>query len=133
MIAVDTSAVIAVLRLEPDADRFIRRMVEAEACAMSAVSYFEASMVLTGRTRHAAEWRSLDELVRSIGIQIIPFDVELTSLARQGFLRFGKGRHPAGLNLGDCAAYALAKARSLPLLYKGMDFAKTDLAPALPP
>ena len=74
----------------------------------------------------------LPNLLERVGIEIVPFDRGLADQARSAFLRFGKGRHPAGLNMGDCAAYALAKSRGLPLLYKGGDFARTDVASALP-
>jgi ribonuclease VapC len=128
---IDTSAVMAVLRMEPDEDRFSRAIADAETCLMSAVNFHEACLVLAGRYRGPFAWRRLDDLVERSEIQIIPFDRDLAHVAREAFLRFGKGRHPAALNLGDCAAYALAKARNLPLLFKGDDFAKTDVAAAI--
>ncbi len=88
-------------------------------------------MVVAGRTADAATWRNLDALISVFSIEIVPYTEELALIAREAFLRFGKGRHPARLNSGDCASYALAKARKLPLLFKGGDFARTDIVPAL--
>ena len=84
-------------------------------------------MVLAARTGSASSWAELDALIARARMQVIAQDVELVGLARDAFLRFGKGRHPAALNLGDCASYALAKFRNLPLLFKGEDFPRTDL------
>lgn len=130
MIAVDTSAIIAVLKREPDAERFETALMGAEVCVLSAVSLFEASLVVIGRAPPDAA-RALDALLQKYGIEIVPFGAELAAIARDAFVRFGKGRHPAGLNMGDCAAYALAKAHDLPLLFKGDDFSQTDVRPAL--
>jgi len=106
VIVIDSSALIAILRREPEADRFLCVIAAADGCLLSSVGLLETSMVLAGRTGEQAR------------------------LAREAFLRFGKGRHPAALNLGDCAAYALARSRVLPLLFKGEDFVRTDLLPA---
>lgn len=132
MIAVDTSAFIAVLRLEPEAQAFLRRMRGAAAVSMSAVSVQEASMVLAGRLADEASWLELDRILRDLEVEIVAHSAELVRIAREAFLRFGKGRHPARLNFGDCASYALAKKYDIPLLFKGTDFAKTDIVPALP-
>jgi ribonuclease VapC len=131
VIAVHTSAIIAILRLEPEAGAFSRRMEEAAAVSMSAVSLQEASMVLAGRQSDAAAWSELDHILRDMEVEIIPHDAELVRIAREAFLRFGKGRHPARLNCGDCASYALAKKYGIPLLFKGTDFTKTDIVAAL--
>ncbi|HET7882055.1 MAG TPA: type II toxin-antitoxin system VapC family toxin, partial [Acetobacteraceae bacterium] len=131
MIAVDTSALIAILFAETDADAIQRRMSVAPAC-LSAVSFQEASMVLAGRLRDETVWQELDEFIRDAPIEIVAHDRELAEISRLAFIRFGKGRHPARLNRGDCAAYALAKKRGIPLLFKGSDFAHTDIVPALP-
>jgi ribonuclease VapC len=88
-------------------------------------------MVLAGRTGDAAIWTELDELIARAAIEVVAHDAELAACARGAFLRYGKGRHRAGLNLGDCASYALAKGRELPLLFKGDDFAATDLTAAV--
>ena len=86
-------------------------------------------MVMIGRGAPGAA-DGLDALVRRRGIEIVPFDQEQALGSRAAFIRFGKGRHPAGLNFGDCFTYALAKVRAEPLLFKGDDFARTDLRPA---
>lgn len=130
MIAVDTSALIAILFLEPDAEAFQHRLSLEDVC-LSAVSLQEASMVLAGRLRDETAWEELDDLVRITPIEVVGNDRILAELSRLAFLRFGKGRHPAALNFGDCASYALAKHRDIPLLFKGTDFAKTDIVPAL--
>ncbi len=128
MIVVDSSALIAILRREPEADHFLQAIAEADGCMLSSVSLLETSMVLAGRTGDATAWAELDVLIARAGMQVVAQDAELAEAARQAFLRYGKGRHSAALNLGDCASYALAKARSLPLLSKGNDFPRTDLS-----
>ncbi len=131
MIAVDSSALIAILRREAEADAFIQVVARAGGCLISAVSYLETSMVLAGRTGSATTWSGLDTLIARAGMEVVPQDRQLATAARQAFLHYGKGRHPAALNLGDCATYALAKNQDLPLLFKGDDFTHTDLTPAL--
>lgn len=127
MIAVDSSALVAILRREPEADRFLTIIAEADGCVLSSVSLLETSMVLAGRSGDAASWAELDALIARAGMQVMAQDAGLAEAARNAFLQFGKSRHPAALNLGDCASYALAKARGLPLLSKGNDFPRTDL------
>jgi ribonuclease VapC len=131
VIAVDTSALIAMIFGEPDADLY-RYRIAAEPACLSAVSLQEASMVLAGRLRDAIAWMALDELIHNAPVQVMPHDRKLAEIARDAFLRFGKGRHPARLNFGDCASYALAKWLGVPLLFKGTNFARTDIVPALP-
>lgn len=131
MIAVDTSALIAILFLEPEAEAFLHRLSMEEVC-LSAVSLQEASMVLAGRIRDETAWEELDALVRTTPIEVVGHDRSLAELSRLALVRFGKGPHPAALNWGDCVSYALAKHRDIPLLFKGTDFAKTDIVPALP-
>jgi ribonuclease VapC len=128
---IDTSAVVAILRLEPDAGRFLHAVTASDVRVMSAANLIEASLVLAGRRGNADDWQDLDEFLRRADVDIIPLDLEHVRVARDAFLRFGKGRHPAALNFGDCAAYALAKSRDLPLLFKGGDFSKTDITPAV--
>ena len=130
MIAIDSSALVAILRREPEADRFLQAIAAADGRLLSSVSLLETSMVLAGRTGDATAWADLDALVARAGVQVVAQDAELTEAARQAFLRYGKGRHPAALNLGDCASYALAKTRGVPLLFKGHDFPQTDLTAA---
>ena len=127
MIVIDSSALLAILRREPEADGFLHILAEEENCLLSAVSLLETSMVLAGRTGDATSWPELDVLVARAGMQIVPQDAGLAEVARTAFLRYGKRRHPAGLNLGDCASYALAKNRNLPLLFKGDGFPRTDV------
>lgn len=130
MIVVDSSALVAILRREPEADRFLQLIAGAEGCLLSAVSLLETSMMLAGRTGDTANWTGLDSLISRAQVQVVAHDAELAAEARKAFLRYGKGRHPAALNLGDCASYALAKSRMFPLLFKGRDFAATDLVAA---
>ena len=131
MIAVDSSALIAVLRREPEADSFLQVIATADGCLLSSVSLLETSMVLAGRTGDAASWSELDALITRASMQVVTQDAGLAEAARDAFLRYGKGRHPAALNLGDCASYAVAKTRGLPLLFKGSDFPSTDLMAAI--
>ena len=130
MIVIDTSALIAILRREPEADRFLRRISQADGCLLSSVSFLETSMVLAARGGDATSWTELDALIARAEIQVVSQDAELAKAARAAFLRYGRGRHPAALNLGDCASYALAKHRNLPLVFKGDDFPRTDLLSA---
>ena len=131
MIAIDSSAVISILRGESDGGQFADAITDADAACMSAVSLQESSMVLAGRTGDAVLWLPLDELIRDMNLEIVAHDADLARVAREAFLRFGKGRHRARLNFGDCASYALAKTRDVPLLFKGSDFARTDIVPAI--
>jgi ribonuclease VapC len=131
VIVVDSSALIAILRREPEADTFLRITSEARGCLLSSVSLLETSMVLAGRSRDATSWAHLDALIARAGMEVVAQDAELANAARMAFLRFGRGRHSAALNLGDCASYAVAKHRNLPLLCKGDDFPKTDLRTAV--
>jgi ribonuclease VapC len=132
VIVADTSALIAILRDEPEATRFTRIIADADQCLMASVSVMEASMVLAGRHGDETAWSGLDRFIGHAGIEVVPQDRQSVDLARVAFLRFGKGRHPAALNMGDCAAYALAKARGLKLLFKGNDFSRTDMLSADP-
>ena len=132
MIAIDTSALIAIFRLESEADDFLKAIVHAEGRAVSALSVLECSMVMSGGAADGGAFDPLDEFLVEAGIAIVAFDAEQAGLAREAFLRFGKGRHKASLNMGDCASYALARSRRLPLLFKGDDFRHTDIIAALP-
>jgi ribonuclease VapC len=97
----------------------------AERRVLSSVNLLEARIVITGSKGLPRDW--LEEFLANEHIEIIPFDEPLSNLAFEAYRRFGKGRHPAKLNMGDCAAYALAKARGWPLLFKGDDFSQTDI------
>lgn len=129
---VDTSAVIAILYKEPEQLRFAQILHDAPSCRISVANFVELSMVVESQAGGDAA-RQVDALFRRAGIVIEPVTVEHGMLARQAFLDYGKGRHKAGLNFGDCFAYALAKASSEPLLFKGNDFSQTDIEPASPP
>jgi ribonuclease VapC len=123
---IDSSALIAILFGEPERERFKRAIDAAQLRLVSAITKLEASMVMVGRF-DAAGGGELDALLRDIAATIVPFDDRQAEIARDAFIRYGKGRHPAGLNFGDCAAYALAIAEAEPLLFKGTDFAATDV------
>lgn len=130
MIVADSSALIAILLREPEADSFISIIAAADVCLLSSVSLLECSLVLAGRTGTAERWLDLDALIGRAELEVVAQDAAQVEAARRAFLRYGKGPHPAALNLGDCAAYALAKTRGLKLLFKGDDFTKTDLSAA---
>jgi ribonuclease VapC len=125
----DTSALIAILYGEPEAEAFARRIHEAETCRMSVATWVELALVVESQLGPEG-MRQAEVFLRRAGIVIEPLTVEQGELARQGFLDFGKGRHKAGLNYGDCFAYALAKAAGEPLLFKGNDFVHTDISAA---
>jgi ribonuclease VapC len=129
-IVIDTSAIIAILRDEAEKDHFVDVILAASPRLMSAVSLQEAGMVTAGRFGDGAAWEPLDALLARLEVEIVAHDKNLARVAREAFLRFGKGRHPAGLNFGDCAAYALAAVNKLPLLFKGADFGKSDVVAA---
>ena len=126
---VDTSAVLAVLFGEPDAERYERAIAGASCCRMSVASLLEAAIVLESRSG-AAGGHELDVFVERALIELAPVTTEHAQAARRAWRRFGKGNHPAGLNFGDCFAYALAEATREPLLFKGRDFALTDIEAA---
>jgi ribonuclease VapC len=126
----DTSALAAIFFGEPEADKFIQIIHDADVCRISAVNFVELSMVIESQIGPDAG-RQCDIFLRRSGVIIEPVTVEQAHLARQAFLDFGKGRHPAGLNFGDCFAYALSRATGEPLLFKGRDFGKTDIQAAM--
>lgn len=123
---IDSSALIAILQDEPERRAFNEAIEAAETRVMSVANHVEVSIVLESRYGDAA-LRALDRFVERAGIELVGIDVEQGRLACEAFRRFGKGRHRAGLNFGDCFAYALARKLSLPLLFKGDDFSGTDL------
>jgi ribonuclease VapC len=127
---VDTSAVLAILFNEEDAESHARAISEAESRRMSAVNYVEAAIVVEAQTKERGS-RQFDAFFRRAGIVIEPVTEEQAHAARQAYTDFGKAHHAAGLNFGDCFAYALAKVTREPLLFKGKDFRKTDLESAI--
>lgn len=126
----DSSALVAILFKETDASLYLRALLAVDTCRISTGTYLESAMVVEREAKPGAGGR-FETFLRSASVIIEPFTIEQARIARQAFLDFGKGRHPAGLNFGDCFAYALAKAMREPLLFKGEDFRKTDLVPAL--
>jgi ribonuclease VapC len=126
----DTSALVAILRGEPERRRFLEAIDAADACHLSAATLVETSIVLEARFG-ADGVQALDRLIQRAGIEVVPVDAEQAREARRGFSRFGKGRDVAGLNYGDCFAYALASVLGEPLLFKGDDFSRTDIAIAV--
>jgi ribonuclease VapC len=132
-VIVDTSAIIAILRDEPDADRYVEALAGADPPRISAGTYLETCIVVDANTDRVLGGR-LDDLIVSARMRIEPVTSRHAAVARQAYRDFGKGSgHPAGLNFGDCFAYALARDSGEPLLYKGDDFGHTDVASALPP
>lgn len=132
MIVVDTSAIIAIIRKEDEAPIWVELLDQTPKTYMSVVSYVEANMVMTGR-RNDVELGAVDDMVAALGIELVPVTVEQGIAAVTSFVTYGKGRHPARLNIADCFTYALAKTKDLPLLFKGDDFLKTDVVPAWRP
>jgi ribonuclease VapC len=126
---VDSSVLIAVLLNEPEADSYRQRLAETEEIYISAVSFVESSMVIEYKGCEQGA-KKFDELLKVITPTVISFDSQQADLARTSWRQYGKGRHPAKLNFGDCCSYALAKYLNQPLLFKGDDFSKTDLIPA---
>lgn len=123
---IDTSALIAIIQSEPDADRLITAIEGASTRAMSAASVVEASLVLLARYGDNGDML-LDRMLRTLSIDIAPVTESQATLARDAALRFGRGRHPAALNFGDCVSYALAMERGDTLLFVGQDFVHTDV------
>lgn len=123
---VDTSAIIAILRNEPDAIALSEALENSAICRASAVTYLEAG-IITDRNEDPVLSRKLDEMIRDVRMKVEPVTFQQAQIARQAYRDFGKGRHKAALNLGDCFAYALAKELDEPLLFKGEDFKHTDI------
>jgi ribonuclease VapC len=127
---IDTSAILAILLDERDAAIFAKAIENAGDRRMSAAGYLEAALVIDNRGDAVAQ-REFDRFLERSGIAIEPVTFEQGRIAREAYRDFGKGRHRAGLNFGDCFAYALARILDQPLLYKGRDFSQTDLRSAL--
>ena len=124
---VDSSALIAILRKEPEAARFTRAILRDPVRLISAANLLEAGIIIDNQSGPSAG-RRLDAFVERARIGIEPVTEAQVRIARQAYLDFGRGNHPAGLNFGDCFAYALAKATGEPLPFKGEDFARTDIS-----
>lgn len=123
---VDTSALLAILQDEPERRSFNEAIEAADSRRMSVATFVEVSIVIDARLGAAGQ-RDLDLFLERAAIELVDVDVEQARTARRAFTRYGKGRHPAGLNFGDCFAYALAAVLGEPLLFKGEDFSKTDV------
>ncbi len=126
---VDSSALVAILYEEPEGPEFQARIAESARPMMSAANYLEASIV-ADRSNDPRRGAALDSLIEVLGIELVPVTVEQARIAREAFRNYGRGAHPAGLNFGDCFAYALARATGDRLLFKGQDFSQTDITPA---
>jgi ribonuclease VapC len=123
---IDTSAILAILQREPERRSFVEAIESADSTRMSVASFVESSIVI--ESRYGSEGlRDLDRFISRSGIELIPVDQEQGQLARSAFSRFGKRRHRAGLNYGDCLSYAAAISSGEPLLCKGDDFIHTDV------
>ena len=129
---IDTSAFLAILQDEPERRSCSQAIAQAAVRRTSAATFLETSMVL--EARHGADGvQSFDMLIESADIDVVAVDLAQSRIARRAFAQFGKGRHPAALNYGDCFAYALARRLGEPLLCTGDDFRRTDLTLVLPP
>jgi ribonuclease VapC len=127
---IDSSALVAILLNETEADRFMQQAIAAPLCLIGAATYLETCMVMIGRSGADARLQ-VDRLVHTLRAEVVPFNESQAHRAVDAFLRYGKGRQlGAGLNFGDCCSYALAAETSLPLLFKGDDFARTDIVAA---
>ncbi|GEK80123.1 type II toxin-antitoxin system VapC family toxin [Agrococcus baldri] len=130
MIVIDTSALVAIVAAESDAERVAAVLLRhAGDVELSAATLLEATIVLEARYGADAS-TDLELLIDRLGIAVVPVDADQAAIAAQAWRRFGKGRHPAALNFGDCFSYALATARGAALLFKGRDFAQTDVRDA---
>ncbi len=128
MIVVDTSAIITIIDREPDFEQTAARLLSQSQKFVPATVLVEATIVLA--RNHGDPKMVLNDWIAAAGIAVVPVDEAVASEAQSAFLRFGKGRHKAGLNFGDCFSYATAKVLNAPLLYIGADFAKTDIRTA---
>ena len=126
----DSSALVAILFKEPEAERLAAMIRDTDTIAIAAPTLLETAIVAEGRTLPGMA-EKLDALMGAIRPEIVPFTAAHASLARDAWRRYGKGRPKAALTLGDCFSYALAKERGQALLFKGDDFAATDIEPAI--
>jgi ribonuclease VapC len=126
-VILDSSAIVSLLTEEIGHEDIVRRASAASMLAVGTPTLVETAMVLSSRLGQDSR-RILDDFLREMEVEVIPFTAEHYEVAADAFERFGKGRHPAALNFGDCLTYAVARLSGLPLLYTGNDFARTDLA-----
>jgi ribonuclease VapC len=125
-VIIDTSALLAILGDEPERKAFVEHIVKASYRGLSTAGFVETSIVLESRYGYDGI-RDFDMFLAKARIALVPVDIEQAKIARQAFKKYGKGRHAAGLNFGDCFAYAAAKSKKQPLLFKGNDFSRTDI------
>lgn len=130
MIALDSSALVAIVLVEPEAEDFAR-IVGRQRCLVGWPTVFETSAVLRNSSAVSSGAAFVEALLGRPNVEAVPFDRALYRAARHALEHFGRGRHRARLNFGDCLSYAVAKVHDVPLLYKGDDFPHTDLRPAL--
>jgi len=130
---IDTSAVVAILMDEPEQNVFKQILASDTVAVISAMTFYETSIVMAAKKRTQAAARLVDDFVRDLAIDVVAVTIDDVVAAREAYFRYGRGHHPARLNLADCFAYALAKVRNEPLLFKGADFSKTDIVPAWRP
>jgi len=128
-LVLDTSAILAILQAEPEAAAFVEAICKARQPSLCAATRAELLIVVFTRFG-AIGMEKARHFLDMHGIKTLPLDLSLADLAADAFARYGKGRHPAGLNYGDCFSYALAKQTGAPLLFKGQDFGQTDVASA---
>ncbi|NRP74887.1 Ribonuclease VapC30 [Ensifer psoraleae] len=126
---IDTSAIVAIAFNEPEAEAYEQKVVDAPRRFISAATVLELAIVIEARLGEAGA-TELDLWLFKAGVEVVAVDAEQIAVARRAWRSYGKGRHPAGLNYGDCFSYALARTRNEPLLYKGNDFARTDIEAA---
>jgi ribonuclease VapC len=124
---VDSSALVSIVRGEPVAERLLESLASCVDRLVSVGTVLETSLVLQGKAGAVADVM-LDDLLRDLALELVPVDLEQLRAARDAARRFGRGRHPAALNYGDCFSYALAVTRGLPLLFVGEDFTRTDVS-----
>lgn len=129
MMVIDTSAIVAILAGEPEGTEFNEKIAASTECFVSAATYVEAHIVIAARSGEAGT-RELALYLHEAGMTVVPVDRDQADIARTAYRTFGNGRHSASLNVGDCFSYALAKRLGAGLLYKGEDFARTDLIAA---
>jgi ribonuclease VapC len=127
---IDSSAVVAVLLLEPEAEQIATAISDASHCRISSANWLEAAIVIDARGKPEAR-ADFDKFFAETSTEILPVTAETVTRAREAYFRFGRGRHKAALNFGDCFAYATASLAGEPLLFKGNDFPHTDIEPAL--
>jgi len=132
-VIVDSSALMAIVLDEPDADALLRALSRTQDRKISAATWVEVYLVVESLGQHPAVASRFKDLMLRLKLDIVAVDANMAWIARRANLTYGKGRHPARLNFGDCFSYALAKHTGEPLLFKGNDFSQTDIVPALTP